>query len=377
MSSSRLGLSVVSPGPLRVTAHRVDHYPVHIEDGLVARLAGPLTGLLDRLGSPDVVIAVDTGAAEHHLGAVTAAVLATGRPFHVVPVPAGEASKSPQGLDNLVRALHSHQTSRRSLLLAVGGGMVCDLATTAAAIYMRGIPYALLPTTVLAAVDAAIGGKGGIDDNGAKNLLGAFHHPAAVFIDPQLTGTLPERQIRNGLAEVIKVALIADADLYASLEQHADQLPTGEALTQIIRAAIAAKLRLLAEDPFEQGDLRRLLNLGHCIGHPYEAATGYQVLHGEAVAVGMAVAAVHAHLTGRTSLADRDRILRLLEAYRLPTTLPEPMREPTWAGMATVRRVRGGPLHLVLPNTPGNCTVKDDIDRASYDKALSELAARP
>ncbi|MCX4682185.1 3-dehydroquinate synthase [Streptomyces sp. NBC_01433] len=377
MTSSHLGVSFVDQGPILVRAHRIDNYAVHVDDGLLTRPSSLLTDVLDRLDSPDVVIAVDTGAAEHHLGAVTAAVLSTGRPFQVVPVPAGEASKSPRGLRDLIGALHRHRASRRTLLLAVGGGMVCDLATTTAAGYMRGIPYALLPTTVLAQVDAAIGGKGGLDDNGAKNLLGAFHHPAAVFVDPLLTGTLPERHVRNGLAEVIKVALIDDADLVNVLEQHPDQLPTGQALTGIVRAAIAAKLRLLATDPFEQGDLRRLLNFGHCVGHPYEAATGYQVLHGEAVAVGMAVAAAHAHLTGVATLAERDRILGLLDAYRLPAALPEAMRELTWEGMDTVRRVRGGPLHLVLPRTPGNCTVTDDIDRTSYDKAISELAARP
>ncbi|MEV5279797.1 3-dehydroquinate synthase family protein [Streptomyces sp. NPDC006692] len=378
MTSSHLGLAFLDQGPILVRAHRIDNYAVHVDDGLLTRLTGLLTDVLDRLDSPDVVIAVDTGAAEHHLGALTAAVLSTGRPFQVVPVPAGEASKSPRGLRALVRALHHHRASRRTLLLAVGGGMVCDLATTAAAGYMRGIPYALLPTTVLAQVDAAIGGKGGLDDNGAKNLLGVFHHPAAVFVDPLLTGTLPERHVRNGLAEVIKVALIDDTDdLFHILEQHPDQLPTGQALTGIVRAAIAAKLRLLAADPFEQGDLRRLLNLGHCIGHPYEAATGYRVLHGEAVAVGMAAAAAHAHLTGVTALDERDRILSLLDAYRLLSALPEAMRERTWEGMDTVRRVRGGPLHLVLPRTPGHCTMTDDIDRASYDKAVSELAARP
>ncbi|MFJ4741166.1 3-dehydroquinate synthase family protein [Streptomyces sp. NPDC088775] len=378
MTSSHLGLSFLDQGPILIRAHRIDNYAVHIDDHLLTRTGDLLTDVLDRLDSPDVVIAVDTGAAEHHLGNVTKAVLATGRPFHVIPVPAGEASKSPRGLRDLIGALHHHGASRRTLLLAVGGGMVCDLATTAAALYMRGIPYALLPTTVLAQVDAAIGGKGGLDDDGAKNLLGAFHHPAAVFVDPLLTSTLPERHVRNGLAEAIKVALIDDTDgLFTTLEQDPGRLPAGPALSTIVRAAITAKLRLLAADPFEQGDLTRLLNLGHCIGHPYEAATGYRVLHGEAVAAGMALAATHAHLTGVTTLAQRDRILALLDAYRLPSALPEEMREATWEGMNTVRRVRGGPLRLVLPHAPGNCTVIEDIDRVSYDKTVSELAARP
>ncbi|MEW1548318.1 3-dehydroquinate synthase family protein [Streptomyces tsukubensis] len=374
---SHLVVAPAGPGRLEVAAHRIDRYPVHTGRGLTARLAAVLKPVLERLAAPGLVIAVDTGAAAHHLGALTTAALTTGLPFETVPVPAGEATKSPAGLEELLAAVHRAGAQRRTLLLGVGGGMVCDLVTTAAAHYLRGTPYALLPTTLLAQVDAAIGGKGGIDAFGAKNLLGAFHHPAAVVIDPDLLSTLPEPEIRAGLAEVIKVALITDPALFAELERHEGRLPEGDALERIIHAAVTAKLRLLAQDPFEQGDLRRLLNLGHCVGHPFEAASGYRVRHGEAVAAGIAVAAVNAHLTGTATLAERDRILSLLDAYRLPTRIPETLRETTWNGVAAVRRVRGGALHLVLPGAPGRCTITDDLDRTAYDKALTELAARP
>ncbi|MCX4827069.1 3-dehydroquinate synthase [Streptomyces sp. NBC_01142] len=376
-SSSRLAVDA-SDNIFTVTAHRADTYRIHLAEGLAT------DGLSDRLGSlaaqlaaPEIVIVIDTGAAEHHLGAITAAVVSTGLRFRTVPVPAGEHSKSPDGLSNLIRALHQHGATRRTLLLGVGGGVVCDLVTAAAALYMRGMPYALVPTTVLAQVDAAIGGKGGIDYGAAKNLLGAFHHPAGVYIDPALTSTLPDRHIRAGLAEVIKVALIINPQLFATLERTANPLPDGQALTGIVRDAIAAKLLLLAPDPFEQKDLRRLLNLGHCVGHPYEAATGYRILHGEAVAAGTAIAAAHAYLTGETELEDRDRVLGLLAAYQLPLTIPDEMRDAVWDGIATVRRIRNGPLHLVLPHHPGHCTITDDIDRPAFDKALNDLAARP
>ncbi|MEV7465379.1 3-dehydroquinate synthase family protein [Streptomyces kronopolitis] len=377
--ASRLAVDVEGDDTFTVSAHRVDTYRIHLaegstEDGLSSQLAA----LAAQLGAPEIVIVIDTGAAEHHLGAVTAAVVGTGLPCRTVSVPAGESSKSPRGLKNLITALRTHGVTRRTLLLGVGGGVVCDLVTAAASLYMRGVPYALVPTTVLAQVDAAIGGKGGVDFGAAKNLLGAFHHPAGVYLDPSLTATLPDRQIRAGLAEVIKVALIANPSLFATLEKSADPLPTGQAMTSIVRHAVEAKLLLLSPDPYEQKDLRRPLNLGHCIGHPYEAATGYRILHGEAVAAGIAVAAAHTFLTDEsTTLEDRDRILNLLAAYHLPTTIPDKLRDTVWEGMDTVRRIRNGPLHLVLPHRPGHCTITDDIDRPSYDKALNDLAARP
>ncbi|MCX4681475.1 3-dehydroquinate synthase [Streptomyces sp. NBC_01433] len=376
-SSSRLAVDAADD-IFTVTAHRSDTYRIHLAEELATEgLSGHLGTLAAQLEAPEIVIVIDTGAAEHHLGAITAAVVSTGLRFRTLPVPAGEHSKSPEGLNNLIRALHQHGTTRRTLLLGVGGGVVCDLVTAAAALYMRGAPYALVPTTVLAQVDAAIGGKGGIDYGAAKNLLGAFHHPVGVYIDPSLTSTLPIRHIRAGLAEVIKVALISNPELFATLERSARPLPHGQVLTEIVREAVAAKLLLLAPDPFEQKDLRRLLNLGHCVGHPYEAATGYRVLHGEAVAAGTAVAAAHAYLSGETELEDRERVLNLLAAYRLPAVIPDSLRDAVWDGMSTVRRIRNGPLHLVLPHQPGHCTITDDIDRPAFDKALNDLAARP
>ncbi|WP_372412715.1 3-dehydroquinate synthase [Streptomyces luteireticuli] len=377
MNASGLIVRDAIEGGFTVTARRTDTYRIHIGEQLTTQLPGLLGELVQQLGSPGLLLLVDTGAAEHHLGAVTAAATGTGLPFQVMAIPAGESSKSPARLREVIRFLAQHGAARRTLLLGVGGGMVCDLVTAAAALYMRGVPYALLPTTVLAQVDAAVGGKGGVDLGLAKNLLGAFHQPAAVFIDPALTRTLSARQVRNGLAEVIKVALITDPALFTVLEDGAGRLPTVEQLTAITASAIAAKLRLLAPDPYEQGDLRRLLNLGHCIGHPYESATGYRVLHGEAVAAGTAAAAQHAYLTGRTTRSALQRILDLLTAYQLPTVIPEMLRDAVWDQMATVRRIRGGPLHLVVPHQPGHCTITDDIDRPSFDKALSDLAARP
>ncbi|WP_170223696.1 3-dehydroquinate synthase family protein [Nonomuraea turkmeniaca] len=363
-----------------VSVRSTDAYPIHLGHGIADDLASRLAPLVARLGSPSVVIAADTGVT-HLLPRLLQQIRAIDVPVTVTPIPAGETSKSLPGLQILWQSLVEAGASRRTLLLGLGGGMVCDLIAVAAATYMRGLPYALIPTTVLAQVDAAVGGKGGIDYAGAKNLLGAFHHPAMVIIDPELTRTLPARQVRNGLAEVIKVALIADPALFADLERHSGQAPHGPALTPIVRAAVAAKLALLADDPFERGDLRRLLNLGHCIGHPLEAATGYRMLHGEAVAAGIATAVAVAHARGLATSADRARILNLLAAYQLPISITPALRGRIWQRVEIIRRIRNGPLYLVVPYRPGECGVLDDICHAEFESALNDLAhptrARP
>lgn len=358
-----------------VHASRIESYPIHLGDGLITRLDELLTPVLGHLQIPRIVVVADEGVVGHHLPAVTTVLRKLGTALSVTVIPAGEASKSVDGLTRVWEALHAAEATRRSLIVGLGGGMVCDLVTVAAATYMRGLPYALVPTTVLAQLDAAIGGKGGLDWAGTKNLLGAFYHPAMVVIDPELTRTLPEGHVRNGLAEAIKVALIADAELFTLLEIAAHEGLRGPRLSRIVHAAVAAKLSLLAPDPFEFGDLRRLLNLGHCLGHPLEAATNYHMAHGEAVAAGTAVAAALAHQAGHSSTADRDRILGLMVACQLPTTMHLSLRDEVWRGLHSMRRIRNGLLHVVLPVRPGRCVIQPDLDRPAFDRALAELDA--
>lgn len=356
-----------------VHASRTESYPIHLGDGLITRLDELLTPVLGHLQVPRIVVVADEGVTENHMPAVTTVLRKLWTALSVTVIPAGEASKSVDGLVRVWEALQAAEATRRTLIVGLGGGMVCDLVTVAAATYMRGLPYALVPTTVLAQLDAAIGGKGALDWAGTKNLLGAFYHPAVVVIDPELTRTLPDTQVRNGLAEAIKVALIADAELFTLLETATYEGFCGPRLSRIVHAAVAAKLSLLAPDPFEFGDLRRLLNLGHCLGHPLEAATKYRMPHGDAVAAGTAVAAALAHQAGHSSTADRDRILGLLAACRLPTTMPFSLRDEVWRGMHSVRRIRNGLLHVVLPVRPGHCVVQPDLDRRAFDRALAEL----
>jgi len=372
---TRSGLTITgTDGEFSVRAQRLDTYRIHIGDGLSGQIGTLLKPLAGDLAAPRIVILADAGVL-HHLPAIAEAAGSAGVPVACVTVAAGEASKSGEGLIRAWEQLHQLGATRRTLLVALGGGAICDLVTTAAATFMRGLPYALIPTTLVAQLDAAIGGKGGIDYQETKNLIGAFHHPAAVFIDPALTRTLPICHLRNGIAEAIKVAIIADPDLFATIEAAAGELSASQ-LTGIIKGAVAAKLGLLAADPFEQRDLRRLLNLGHCIGHPLEAATGYLMPHGEAVAAGIAVATVIGHAAGACASPERDRILAVLAAHGLPTTIDPGLDEAIWQRLDAIRRIRNGPLNLVIPQRPGNCVILPDIDRPAFDNALRELRAR-
>jgi 3-dehydroquinate synthetase len=270
--------------------------------------------------------------------------------------------------------MHRLGVSRRTLVVGLGGGVICDLAALAAATYMRGLPYLLIPSSLVALADAAIGGKGGADFVGTKNLIGAFCHPAAVVVDPGLLATLEDHHVRNGMAEIIKVAAISDEDLFRLVEAAA-LTASGRPrdLAAVIRGAIGGKLRLLGPDPFERGSLARVLNFGHCVGHPLEAASGFRIPHGAAVAAGMAVATAASGIAGRCSPATAGRILDVLARYRLPATIPMALRAATWEGVADVRRIRNGVLNFVVPRQVGQGTFLEEMSRSLYDSALERL----
>jgi 3-dehydroquinate synthetase len=368
-SSYRLAVDA-DDGILTVTACQTDTYRIHLAQGLTTgAFSDHLRALAEQLEVSQIVLAVDTVAAEHHLGVIGAAVTRTGLPLCVIPVRAAEVGNSPDGLGSLIRALQQH----RPLLLGVGGGTVCAMVRTTVARHLPGVPYALVPTTVRAQIHAGTGGNAGANDGAPDQLHGAYHHPAGVYIDPALTSTLPSRDVRAGLAEAIKVALITNPLLLNTLERSAGPLPAGPVLAAIVDQAVASRLMLLALDP----KMRRLLRLGHLVADPYRAATGYRIPQGEAVAAGMAVAAAHAFLSGKTTLEHRDRILHLLAAYQLPVTIPDAKRQPVWEAMAAGQHTRHGSLSLVIPHRPGLCTLADDFDRSAFDKALDDLAARP
>jgi|tagenome__1003787_1003787.scaffolds.fasta_scaffold20971463_2 3-dehydroquinate synthase len=242
-------------------------------------------------------------------------------------VPAGEASKSWAGLQTVVDALLGQGVERSDRVIAFGGGVVGDLAGFAAAIVNRGCGLVQVPTTLLAQVDSSVGGKTAINVPAGKNLVGAFHQPSLVLIDPSLLDTLDSREVRAGYAEIVKYALIEDAALFGWLEDNGAKVLAGDpaARTQAIAAAVAGKARIVEEDERETSGRRALLNLGHTFGHALEAETGYsdRLLHGEAVALGCVLASAFSAERGLCSTADAERVREHFQSIGLPTSLAE------------------------------------------------------
>ena len=296
-------------------------------------------------------------------------------------LPPGEGAKSLDVAKFLYDRCLEAKLDRESCMIALGGGVIGDLAGFVAATFYRGIPFVQAPTTLLAMVDAAIGGKTGVDHPQAKNAIGAFHQPKAVLIDPATLTTLPDRELQAGLAEVIKYGVIEDAELFAFAEQNADKLlaKDAEALAHVIERSAAIKARIVSQDEREQsGGVRALLNLGHTFAHAIEASTGYQgYLHGEAVAIGLVLAAelsVEQQLLPR---AERDRIAALIAKLRLAVKLKpgDPDTNTLYAAMFKDKKVAQGKLRFVLAEKIGKARVVTDIPEAAVKKVWE--TARP
>jgi len=254
--------------------------------------------------------------------------------------------------------------------------VIGDIAGFAAACYQRGVGYVQVPTTLLAQVDSSVGGKTGVNHPGGKNLIGAFHQPTAVIADTDTLSTLPDRELRAGLTEVVKAALVADAAFFAWLESNAKRLLAREpeALAEAIRRACAIKAAIVAQDEREQGP-RALLNLGHTFGHAIEAGAGFgAVLHGEAVAAGLVLAAELSARTGRMPAADAARVRALLEAAGLPVDPPRIGRVRMLELMAMDKKVKGGAIRLVLLDGIGEAVVTADYPRDALESLLQEQA---
>lgn len=307
-------------------------------------------GLLDRLGellgaAGCVFVVTDETVAAYYLNKTLAALAAAGLRTESAVLPAGEATKSFEYYVNLINRFAAVPLTRGDTVLALGGGVICDLAGFAAATYLRGVRLVNVPTTLLAMVDAGVGGKTGIDLLSGKNLVGAFWQPSLVVCDTQTLATLPPQERKNGLAEVVKTAILFDPALFAALE--------GE--EKISDATISACVRhkgVAVSDDERDNGRRQLLNLGHTIGHAVEACSGYRVPHGAAVAVGLAAMA-----RGFCAPADRDRILALLARLGLPTQTPFSAAELASAACGDKKR-RGDTITLVLPLRIGECVLR-------------------
>ena len=317
-------------------------------------------------GGRRAVIVTDAAVAATHAARVGSALAAAGIDAAVVAVPSGEASKCPAALGRLWDEFAGLAADRGTHVIAVGGGVVGDLAGFAAATFVRGVPVWQVPTTLVAQVDSAIGGKTGINLAAGKNLVGAFWQPRGVLSDIDTLATLPEREFRSGLAEVVKYGMILDAEFFAWLERHAAGLLGREppALAHAVERSAALKADIVERDERELTGLRAVLNYGHTFGHAYETAAGYgRLLHGEAVAIGMDRAARLAERLGRIGGDVVGRQTQLLERLALPTAPPSALRqpEPLLAIMRRDKKSVAGSLRFVLPDRIGHVDLVDGI----------------
>jgi 3-dehydroquinate synthase len=353
-------------------ARRDDAYPIHVV-GDAARLTELL---VEALEGEAVALLTDDTVEALYAGQVVAGLRRAGLDVLLRSVPAGEPSKCLDRAVELWDWLARSSIGRRDTIVNLGGGVVCDLGGWVASAYMRGLPYVNLPTTLLAQVDGALGGKTAVNHELAKNLLGAFHQPAAVISNVGYLATNSRRHIAAGAAEVIKKAMIASPECWTLLEDSAERLVAhdADALLELVRAASAIKTALVRRDPYER-DLRRPLNFGHTIGHPLETVTGYgPLLHGEAVAFGMVVESRIAVARGLLDPCLLERLLALLARFGLPARaadLPVAVDgEALMAAMEKVRLIRAGSLRFVLPRSLGETVIADTVGAEEVRRAL-------
>jgi 3-dehydroquinate synthase len=294
-------------------------------------------------------------------------------------VPAGERSKGPRTLERIWSEMAAHGVGRHDALVALGGGVVGDLGGFAAATWLRGVAWVGVPTSLLAQVDSSVGGKTGIDLGAGKNLVGAFHQPAGVLVDPDLLQTLPVRERRAGLAEVVKVGMATDAALFRWIEREVAALDAGtrDGLGEAVERAIRAKLRVVRGDERErEGGRRTALNYGHTLGHALEAARGYRgVRHGEAVAIGMRVASALSVEVVALAPRERARLVAVLDALRLPRRMPPTPLAALLEAMAHDKKRGTSGARWVLTPRVGHASVPRLISGRLVQAALREAGA--
>ena len=349
-------------------------YNIVIESGLLDQADRAIEPLL---AGRRAIIITDAHVAHHQLPRLQASL---GAESEAIILPAGEATKSWRHLEQLLDQLLDLGVERGDKLIALGGGVIGDLVGFAASILKRGCGFIQVPTTLLAQVDSSVGGKTAINVRAGKNLVGSFHQPALVVIDPSVLDTLPDREMRAGYAEVVKYGLINDAGFFDWCETHAAALLARDpkALATAIEHSVRAKAAIVAADERETKDQRALLNLGHTFGHALEADTGFSdtLLHGEAVAAGMALAFRFSAATGRCSAADALRVKDHLRAAGLPVTLVT--AHVTASGAALVghmlhdKKMQAGTLPFILATGIGQSYVDKQVNLAEVEAFLDQ-----
>ena len=345
-------------------------YPIYIGAGLLNQ-----ADLLKKhIAGSRVAIVTNATVAPLYLAKVRAS-LTSCQPIEVI-LPDGEEYKTLEVLNRIFDALLAARCDRRTTLIALGGGVIGDMAGFAAASYQRGVPFIQVPTTLLSQVDSSVGGKTGVNHPLGKNMIGAFYQPRAVVIDTDTLNTLPDRELASGLAEVIKYGLIRDPEFFAWLETNLDKLLArdAEALAFAIHRSCRNKAEVVAADERETG-VRATLNLGHSFGHAIETGLGYgNWLHGEAISAGMVMAADLSRRLGWLTAAETTRIEKLIKCARLPVRAPGTLSTARFLElMAVDKKVLNGRLRLVLLKRLGEAVVTDDYPRAELEATLASM----
>jgi 3-dehydroquinate synthase len=346
-------------------------YPIHIGAGLL----GDASLYAPHVRNRRAAVVTNATVARLYAARIEAALAQAGATCQRIVLPDGEAHKDWRTLETIFDALLHAQADRSTVIVALGGGVVGDMAGFAAATYQRGVPHLQVPTTLLAQVDSSVGGKTAINHPLGKNMIGAFHQPLAVVADTATLVTLPEREYASGLAEVAKYGAIFDAAFLGWLEEHADALRSRDpaALAYAIRRSCEIKALIVAQDERESG-ARALLNFGHTFGHAIESASGYgAVLHGEAVATGMALAARLSVRLGRIRSADADRLVKLLERLGLRVEPPPRFPPDVWLDfMGRDKKNEAGRVTLILLDALGRGAIVKDTPPEKLRAFLAE-----
>jgi 3-dehydroquinate synthase len=343
--------------------------PITVGDGLIEHLAE----YFDFSGYSSLVLITDTVVNRLYGQGVLATLKATGKKVSLFTLPTGERAKSLGTVERGYRSLLANNVDRKGLVCALGGGVVGDTAGFIAASYLRGIDYIQLPTTLLAQVDSAIGGKVGVNFEGKKNMVGSFYQPRAVIADVALLETLPPAEMTNSLAEVIKYAIAMDEGLYRMLEDKADNKFSTAELAEIVMRCCRLKANIVEIDEMEQTGQRAILNFGHTVGHALEAASGFKGSHGQAVAMGMVAAAMISQRLGSLDASDVQSIRSLLQKFELPTSCSGLSPEALSETIRFDKKTTLGQTRWVLVEGIGRGITGQTVDEDIVKKVLKEL----
>jgi 3-dehydroquinate synthase len=344
-------------------------YPIHIGQGLIGQL-GPLVS--ERMGDKRVALVTNGTVAQWHLNPALESLRSAGLSSFVCTMPDGEQYKTLETLAALYDQFVRNNLDRSGVVIALGGGVVCDVAGLAAATFMRGLPVVQVPTTLLSMVDASVGGKTAVDLPQGKNLVGAFKQPTLVVIDPAVLDTLSKAEVTSGMVELIKHGVIADEELFAEMEAG---MLTSKAWERRIARSLQVKIDVVEQDPFERG-IRAVLNLGHTTGHALEQLSGFTLRHGEGVSIGMVVAARIATAMGLAENVLPERIAATMAAHGLPAGCPPFDAQDIWETMGRDKKKRGKTLRWVLPRAIGQVEIVEAVPPEVVLGVLCDMGAK-